>query len=136
MIAQVKAILEADSGLAALLTGGIYDQELSRQTTPGAFDAFKELKPAAVVRGSSETPWGPHHNGARLYFGVWLYENGGSTTIEAARDLIYSDLHRVKLPSGSRNNYEAVHIQDTLDTEDEQLNARLIVCRFMATSIR
>jgi len=136
MLNVVVAALQGDATLGTLLTGGVYDQlvvgEISRQKTPAAFDAFKELKPCALVMGESSTPWGPMHDSGRVYFLVWLYQQHGAQTIESARTRVYKLLHRKQL-STTAGIYEIRHANDVLGIEVQGLNAQGIQSRFVAT---
>lgn len=135
MLTAIYNKLTGDSTLMATLTGGVHRaQEISRQTTPTAYDTNLEVKPCALLKGSTATPWGPHTDSGRLYFQVLLYERHGYTSIEAARRRIYDLLHDTQLtPASGDGCYEIVHTGDVLDQEDAALGAAMAVSRFMAT---
>lgn len=134
MLTAVYNLLVADTTLMSKLTGGIYrTQEISRQATAAAYDTNLELKPCALLKGTTATPWGPHANSGRLYFQLWLYERSGYASIEPARLRIYTLLHRVRVTPTSGGCYEIVHVGDLLDQEDTGLGAALIQSRFMGT---
>lgn len=133
MIDAITALLQTDAPLTAILTGGVHRaQEISRQTTPTAFDANKELKPCALVKQETATPWGVHRDSGRLYVVIYFYDRHGYTNIEAARQRVYALLHRVKV-TGS---YEVRHADDVLDQEEESLGAAMAVSRFVVTMER
>lgn len=136
MLDVVVAVLQGDATLAAILTGGVYDQravgEISRQKTPAAFDAWAELKPCAIIAGEAATPWGPHRDSGRVYFTVWLYQQHGSASVEAARTRVYTLLHRKQL-STTAGIYEVRHANDVLGVDVQQLTAQGIMSRFYAT---
>ena len=133
MIDTIVATLVNDATLAALLTGGVQRaQEISRQATPGAFDANLEVKPCALVKQEMATRWGPLENSGRVYVVVWLYERSGYGSIEAARKRIYALLHRKQL-SGSVKLYWIEHGNDLLDQEDAATGWAMIVSRYVCT---
>lgn len=94
--AEVAAILEADATLTALLTGGIYTSAdvgplgITRDTTPGAFDADGYLRPAALVKQRNRVPtadvldFDAKLESARQIVEVWLYadQGDGYTTLD------------------------------------------------------
>lgn len=133
MIDTITALLQNDATLAAILTGGVHHvQEISRQTTPAAYDANRELKPCALVKAEAATPWGVHRDSSRLYVVIYFYDRHGYTNIEAARRRVYDLLHRVKVIG----SYEVRHANDMLDQEDEPLGAAMAVSRFVVTMER
>lgn len=134
MRATITATLEADATLMAILTGGVHDGvEISRQDTPGAFDANEEIEPCALVKLTTEVPDGPHDAGAVQYFNIFLYERSGFTNIDAARARIWTLLHKQKLGSGT---YEVAHADDVLDQEEPALGCSMARSRYMATRLR
>lgn len=135
MIAAIVALLQADATLLALLTGGVHRaQEISRQGTPTAYDANKEIKPCVLVKQEVATPWGVHHDSGRLYVMMYFYERSGYTSIEAARSWVYALLHRSQVtPVGGGGCYEIRHESDVLDQEDAALGAAMVVSRYVAT---
>ncbi len=135
MIAAIVALLQADTTLLALLTGGVHRaQEISRQGTPSAFDTNKEIKPCALVKQETATPWGVHQDSGRLYVVLYFYERSGYTSIEAARVWVYAMLHRSQVtPVGGGGCYEIRHESDLLDQEDPSLGAAMVVSRYVAT---
>lgn len=135
----VVTALTGDATLLATLTGGVYDgrtvQEISRQNTPSAYDAWLDLKPCALVRGESQTPWGPLQHSTRLYVTVWLYQQSGYTAIEAARERIYDLLHRNQL-STTEGIFDVRHANDLTGLEVAELPAAMAVCRYYVTAVR
>lgn len=141
MIATISAFLSADSQLAGLLTGGVHNGEVggkvSQQTTPAAFDSNREIRPCALVKPETATPWGPHAHGGRLYVVLYLYQRFGYDQIEAARLRCYALLQKRALPlTSSGGVYEIVHANDLLGVEDQALGCSLIVSRYVATIMR
>jgi len=138
MRTAISSLLSGDGTLTGTLTGGVYSAgtvgEISRQTTPDAFDANEEVEPCGLLRFETDAPWGVHDASARLYFAVLLYERVGSSAIDTARARIYALLHRqVVAPDGDGGCWEIRHAGDTLDQEDPALGCGLAVCRYVAT---
>lgn len=136
MLDVVVATLQGDAALGALLTGGIYAQqvvnEISRQGTPAAYDAFAELKPCALVAPESVTPWGPLRDSGRYYFTIWFYQQHGAASIEQARTRVYTLLHRQQL-SATAGIYDVRHANDVMGIEAQALSALGIMSRYVAT---
>jgi len=134
-IDDVKTVLEADATLTGLLTGGIYLRtEISRQNTPGAFDANGEIRPCCLINLESEAPAGPFEDSSQVFFRVFFYERFGYATIDAARERVYTLLHRQII--GSTRGWEVRHTDDILDQEDQALDCSLILSRFMRYRVR
>ncbi len=135
MIAAVLALLQGDAVLALALPGGVHSAiEISRQTTPGAYDANGEMQPSALLRQETATPWGPHKDSGRLYFAVYFYDRASHAAIETARKRVYTLLHRQKLtPTDGSGNYEIVHASDLLDMEEQNLGVAMAISRYVAT---
>lgn len=135
MKTAIYNLLAGDAALMAALTGGLHvSSEISRQTTPSAYDGNGELRPCALLKQETGTPWGPHEHSGRLYLVVYFYDRASQTAIETARKRAYALLHRIKLtPSDGSGNYEIVHADDVLDAEDTEIGAAMAVSRFVAT---
>ena len=64
ILANIKTVLEADTTLLALATGGIWDFDetkrlgLNRTTQPTAFDSNGIIKPCVLLKTRSEIPDG------------------------------------------------------------------------------
>jgi hypothetical protein len=72
---NIQTILAADDELMDLLTGGVQAAvEVSRELTPGAFDANQELLPCALVKATTEIKAGPHRNSVQTTLSVFLYQ--------------------------------------------------------------
>ena len=137
MIQEIVQLLQSDSQLAAILTGGVYRAaEISRQATPDAYDEWRELKPCALVRQESQTPWGPYEHSGRLYVTVWFYQRSGYDAIEAARKRVYALLHRQRITPESGSAWDVVHVNDLLDQEDPGLGVPMAMSRYVATVLR
>src|SRR3990172_7221420 len=129
--------LTGDESLMLTLTGGRHGGgwvgEISRQTTPAAFDGNGEILACGLLKLETETPWGVHDDSARLYFGVLLYNRVGTSALDEARRRIYQLLHRqVIRPASADTCWEILHVGDTPDQEDGALGCGLAVSRFMA----
>lgn len=131
--AAILAALQGDAALATLLPGGLYDglavQDISRQATPDAYDEWGEMKPVGILKPESQTPRGPHPDGARLFVTLWLYQQSGAEAIDAARERAYHVLHRAVLAG----MWEVRHANDVLGAEVQGLDVPVIMSRFAAT---
>lgn len=135
MIDAVADLLRSDASLGAILTGGVHRAaEISRQTTPDAYDQRRELLPCALIRQETATPWGPHAHSGRLYITIWFYDRAGYGAIEAARRRVYQLLHRQKVtPADGSGCYEVRHANDLLDQEEPALGVPMAMSRYVAT---
>jgi hypothetical protein len=134
--ADIAAVLAADDDLMEILTGGVYTQddvsEISRQTTPDAFDANGELEPCALIAEGTETPRGgiDHPNvgiAVQTSVNIYYYERSGYENIAAAMDLAFSLLRGQKIGSGTWR----VEYDNTIkNQEDQALKCPLGVQRF------
>lgn len=135
MIDAITAALQGDATLTGILPGGVHRApEISRQTTPDAYNQQQELLPCALVKQESATPWGPHADSGRVYMTVWFFQRDGYEQIEGARQRVYALLHRQKLtpPDGS-GCYDIRHADDVLDQEEPVLGVPMAMSRFVAT---
>lgn len=118
----------------ALLTGSVHaDVEVSRQATPAAFNASKEILPCALVTVESESPVGPHERSSRQFVVIYFYERSGYTTIDQAIDRVYTLLHRNHLGSGV---WEVTHVGDMRDLADQALGCSMSFSRYAVTRLR
>lgn len=132
----ILATLQGDASLVGILTGGVYDgtevSDVSRQTTPPAYDDYSELKPCAIVKPETQAPAGPHPDGSRLYVTIWFYQQSGSAAIDAGRVRAYQLLHRATL-AGSDGLWDVRHANDLLGIEMQALGVPAIMSRYVAT---
>ena len=128
----IVALVEADGRLAGLLSGGVHTGEISRQSTPDAFDANGELLPCALVRIEGEAPVGPYQNSTQQFIVVTLYQQSGTDIIDTAVTQLFSLLHRVKLAW----TWECRWVGDVRDIEDEALRCSMTLSRFQITRLR
>lgn len=98
---EVVSALQADGELSGLLPGGIYNaaavEEITRQNTPEAFDANKEIKPCALVTVGTEVRAGPHSLGVATTMGVYFYQRFGYEVIEQAMQRTFEVLHEQRI---------------------------------------
>ena len=134
--AAILQALQGDSALMAMLPGGLYDgvavQDISRQATPDAFDAWGEMKPCGILKPESQSPAGPHTHGSRLFVTLWLYQQRGGAEIDAARERAYQVLHMSQL-AGSGGLWDVRHAGDVLGAEVQALGVPVIMSRYVAT---
>lgn len=93
--------MEADVTLMATLTGGAYAygdlgrEGMTRESVPGAYDANGYLKPCGVVKMRPLVPDFEVYDGisqdasARQVIEIWLYQDTGFTSIDAALARLY-----------------------------------------------
>jgi hypothetical protein len=126
--------LTGDSELFDLLPGGIYTgTEISRQTTPSAFDSNGEIRPCALLRIESQSPVGPYANSARTYVLVFVYQFKGYDVIDPALDRIFALLDRKKVGDST---WEVRHADDVRDVEDQGLMCSMAYSRYVITRMR
>lgn len=126
----VSAILQADGTFSGLMVGGIHDNvsKISRQTTPTAFNANKEVLTCALVKTENSAPFGPHDHSARMYIVVYVYSRGGTAVIGQAIDRAYTLLHRQCITTGGV--YDCRHADDLRDSDDPELECDMGYTRF------
>jgi len=132
---DVRAVLVADVTLMALLTGGVYNdvEEISRQNTPGAFDANGEVEPCALIKIGTETPRGPFIHSVQTPVLIYFYEYSDFTSIDIALVRVYGLLHDQKVGGATwRVEYES----STLNQRDSGLDCALDTARFVAVRSR
>lgn len=131
---DIYTVLAADATLLATLTGGVYQAaEISRQTTPAAFDANGEIEPCCLVNVENETAALPYPNGARSYLRVFFYERSGYTGIDTARERVFTLLNRQKIGSAT---FEIRWVDDIPDQQDEALDCSLAMSRYEIVRLR
>lgn len=109
---QVKALLEADVQLMAILTGGVWtDEEVGIEgirrgddsPTAIAFDADGYLKPCVVIRQSGELPFpgtqspGQNFTGEAMTIQLFFYQNRGHDQLELAKRRSWTVLNNKRL---------------------------------------
>jgi len=98
---QIAALLQADSSLTAILSGGIFiagdlgAAGISRDATPAAFDADGYLLPCAIVKQRGDVPTfeagdiAGQVTSANVVVEIYIYEDTTYAAIDAAKPLIY-----------------------------------------------
>lgn len=136
MITTIYERLTGDAMLMSILIGGLYKGEetnsISRQNTPAAYDEFAEIKPCALIKEESITPWGPHHDSARSYVTIWFYQRYGYASIKAARKRIYNLLHRQRVTASDGSGlWQIEHANDLTSLEAPGMEASMEMSRYM-----
>lgn len=133
----VTARLTGDAALSALLSGGIYRasdvRELSRQSTPAAFDTDHVLHPCALLRFSTVAAAAPHVHGARLYLDVALFDEATHADILAAQARIYALLHDWAVGAGG---YVVRHNDDSAELEEPVTQWAMLLSRYQVDIMR
>lgn len=132
---DIKSALQADGALVALLTGGIFNdvEEISRQNTPGAFDASKELKPCVLIKIGTELKSGPYSRSVRTPITIYFYQRDNYTVIEPAMELAYDDLNDERIGTGV---WQIMYDLSVPQQRDVALDCPLGMHRFVAVRHR
>ena len=129
--------------------GGVGEavHEISRQNTPTAFDANKELLPCALVQLENETPVAPLRTSTTLFVVVYFYQRFGHETIGAAELQARALLDRQVLQPapltgaastgvvGARN-FEVRFVSSLIGMNDQALNSALAISRYVCYMAR
>lgn len=131
---EMRVALVTDATLTDILTGGVYaTTEITREGTPAAFDANKELKPCALVKAEVETPWGPFERSNRAFIRIFFYQRSGYAATDQAVERVYALLHRSKALAGK---WEILHLDDIRGQEDQALECSLEMSRYQVLRTR
>lgn len=131
----IKAYLAADATLMTILTGGLYaGGEISRQDTPAAFDANKEILPCGLVALETQVPGGPYGDipgltSTRLFFTVTFWQRNGYASIDAALDETFVRLQGSKIGETTAL-WMVRHAEDSADIEDPGLLCPMKYARY------
>jgi hypothetical protein len=128
---EIQTVLQADTALMALLTGGVHVQveEISRQNTPTAFDADKEILPCVLIKVPNETPTGPYLTSARTTFVIYFYQRQGYDVIAQAMVYVYGDLNEKQVGT---NVWNIEYVGAVYEQRDQALDCPLGSLRFSA----
>lgn len=138
----VKTLLEGDSTLMSLLTGGVLDaSDLSFDG--GGIDELPHvdesslIKPCAIIRFQDSDQFGPLQVGGEVEaVEIYVYENSGYSIIEPAIKQIKTLLHRQRVIADDRQLAYFVFSHRSRETNAPELAG--IPCkfiRFMNTTI-
>jgi hypothetical protein len=129
----VVQALAGDGTIAWLLPGGVWSAlEISRQNTPAAFDANKELQPCALVSLEAEAPDPTFDTSTRSFVVLHFYQRYGYDKIDLALERSFQVLNRQKL----LGMWDMRHADDVRDQHDDVLDAALHVSRYVVTRLR
>jgi|CXWL01.1.fsa_nt_gi hypothetical protein len=128
---DLKAVLQADTALMALLTGGVFIdvEEISLQKTAAAFDSNKEIKPCALIKIPNEVPTGPYLTSVRSAFVIYVYQRSGYDVISAAIVKIFADLNEQRIGT---NVWNIEFVSTVHQQRDQALDCPLGSLRFSA----
>lgn len=141
VLANIKAILDADATLLVTATGGIWDFEetgrlgINRTTTAAAFDANEIIKPCVLVKLRSEVPDLVLVDDASQYrsviatYELWFYEDDGSALIDTMIARCYTLLHAVQV-SGT---FIVYWMGDAMLVRDDIIDANVNRSDYLAT---
>jgi hypothetical protein len=130
----VLAHLLADETFTAPLTGGVYAvgvdgvQEISRQSTPAAFDANGELLPCCLIKLETTVPIGPYKTSARQYLILYVYQRGDWDVIDDTIDQAITLLNDQTIPDAA---IWSINWDDLVtDLAEDAINANMGYVRF------
>lgn len=134
MIQAIINVLNDDTTLASLAPGGIHnDVEISRQSTPTAFDANKELQTCILVVPETTIPIGPNIKSAQESIGLWIYSRD-YTQLEPVRKRVFELLDRTNpQPVNGGSCYDLRHAADVQSIENPRMGIPNIMSRYIAT---
>jgi hypothetical protein len=128
-LSQIKARLTADGSLTALLTGGVWDRDLSRRgpyATLAAFEATpgQGQKPALVLIDGGETPDAFYKGAVVGHVDLWLYAAKDLTGANAALlanayELVKGLLFGWRFPTGNATGGAVEFVGDRLGVRDD-----------------
>jgi hypothetical protein len=125
---DIEAVLQADGTLTGLLTGGIHaGGTITRQDTPGAFDANIEVLPCALINIETEVQSGPYKGSTRAYMRVFFYQRSGYDVIDQALARVFTLLNRQKIGS---KTWEVRWADDVRDQREQALGCSLSMSRY------
>ena len=140
LLTDVKAVVEANTPLMTLLTGGVYIHisEISRTTAPAAFDANKEIKPCVLIKEGNEVPDGPYSRSVRTPLTIYFYQWIGFDVIEQAMNIIFDLLHEQRIGGNTWQILYTGRILDNRagDIRDAALDCSMGVERFNAIQMK
>lgn len=126
----IETLLTSDAALMGLLSGGVYTAtEISRQTTPEAFDVNGEVRPCALVRVGADVALGEINGASRVTIEIYFYQRATYEVIDAASERVYALLDRTKVTGV----WQIRHTDSVGDQFDQALRCSLAMSRYAAT---
>ncbi len=131
ILANIKTVLEADSTLLALATGGVWDLDetkrlgLNRTTTTAAFDAYDIIKSCVLLKTRSDIPDAILMDDVTQYTSVvstieaWFYADNDFTNIDAMSSRVYTLLHAIQVIG----SFQVFWTGDAFQGRDDELDA-------------
>lgn len=141
--ATIRTLLENDTALSSLLTGGIFDDSELPRDGGGVDYAPRDVTgvrilPFAVLAWQQSTPFDSTHVRAeRQTLEVYLYQDSAYNIIESAADRIKSLLHNYKPVSDDRALVTVQYAYQSGNGYAEELNqAPMIFQRYEVSYVR
>lgn len=131
----VKAVLEADGIFAGYAIGGVYaEPEISRQDTPGAFDANGEIQPCCLVKLANITQNPQTRFTVRQFVDLFFYQykNAGTDAVDNMADRAYTLLHDKRISGTAQVFFDSA----TPDIPEGALSASVRRASYIAHSTR
>lgn len=134
---DIKTAMQNDAALMAILTGGVFDdvEEISRQNTPTAFDADREIKPCALIKFNNEIPFSAAKiaNAVQTPLTIYFYERSGYANIANAMVLTFGIVNDSQIGTNVwRLEFDVAVYQQ----RDTALDCPLGSLRFVAKRLR
>ena len=134
---DVKTTMTNSAELMAVLKGGVFNdvEEISRQGTPGAFDAAtKEIKPCALIKYGTEIPLtSGYANAVQTPLTIYFYERSGYVNIEAATEMTFDLINDTQIGAHVWRLEFDIAVSQQRDTS---LDCALGSLRFVAKRLR
>lgn len=133
---EIKTVLEDDTALMALLTGGVHNdvEEISYQNTPSAFDANRELMPCALIKFGTETRLRSGiPNSMQTPLTLYFYQRDDYDVIEQAMNSVFALLNEQKVGTNVWNVEFDIAVSQQRDVA---LDCALGMLRFVAKRLR
>jgi hypothetical protein len=126
--AALRALLAADTALAALATNGVKDLDTLGRAGLELADlngGTAAIKPTVFIRWSTAAPYSDSVLNARsLFVELYFYADQGYTTIESMRARVFALLHQKRVSFDSPTNEHLCAFRwagDVLQQVDDQL---------------
>lgn len=128
----VRTLLTSDVTLAALATGGIYDDDAldnRNGLTPAALQASGSpiVRPGIYIGWTTSDPFGVNDatlHAERAFFEVYFYQHEGYDQITAMRDRVKRLLHQQRVSFDTPTNqycHAMLWAGDVLNMKDEEM---------------
>ena len=128
-------LLSADSTLSALLTGGVFNAEDFSFDGGGSDEIPRQadgvlIDPFGIIRFGDSDKFGPRDVKGRMQnIEIYVYDNVGYTTIDAAIDRLDALLDQVRITADDRQLAYLEYAHDSKELDAPELEG--VACRFI-----